>query len=167
MNRRKCGWVLVLGMLIATTGCSGGTPAPSAAGKQFLLNAEPAGAIGVGEARQPTSKDGEVVIVGRIGGSEKPFIEGMAAFTIVDPKVPYCGKDEGCPTPWDYCCEQNLVKENIATVKFVDASGKPIMQSARELLGVKELAMVVVRGDAKRSDDGNLSVVAKQVFIRP
>ncbi len=46
---------------------------------------------------------------GRIGGSEKPFVDGLAAFTIVDLKVPYCADDEGCPTPWDYCCNQKDV----------------------------------------------------------
>ena len=58
----------------------------------------------------------EVVLVGRIGGSEAPFVDGLAAFTIVDAKVPPCSAEEGCETPWDYCCEQDAVKDNIATL---------------------------------------------------
>ena len=160
---------LIACALIGVAGCSGSNPtsnAPSPAAANFLVNEEPAGAIGVGEARTSSKGDGVIVVVGRIGGSEKPFIDGMAAFTIVDPKVAPCAPEEGCPTPWDYCCGQNDVKENIATIKLTDAAGKPLAQDARALLGVKELATVVVRGTAKRSEDGNLSVVAKQVYVR-
>lgn len=143
------------------------TAAPTAGAKSdVLVSTEPQGGVGVGEARK-TAKDGsEVVVVGRIGGSEKPFVTGLAAFTIVDPKVPPCGADEGCPTPWDYCCETNAVKENIATIKLTDAAGKPLTTGAAELLGVKELATVVVKGTAKRGDDGSLSVTAHQVYVR-
>jgi len=164
---------LVACALIGVTGCSGssapsggasGGPAPAAA--NFLVNEEPQGAIGVGEARKSLKGEGEIVVVGRIGGSEKPFVSGLAAFTIVDPKVAPCAPEEGCPTPWDYCCGQNDVKENIATIKLTDAAGKPLAQDARELLGVKELTTVVIRGTAKRSEDGNLTVLAKQVYVR-
>jgi hypothetical protein len=91
----------------------------------------------------------------------------LAAFTIVDPKVPYCADDEGCPTPWDYCCQSDAVRQNIATVKLVDSSGKPVMQGARELLPVKELSTVVVQGIAKRDEQGNLTIAAHHVFVRP
>ncbi|TWT61308.1 hypothetical protein [Rubinisphaera italica] len=132
----------------------------------YLASTEPTGALPVGEARGTSQDKQEVVLVGRIGGSSKPFIDGLAAFTIVDPKVPYCSEDEGCPTPWDYCCEQNQVKENIATVKVVNTEGKPVSEDARKLLGVKELNMVVVHGTAQRDDDGNLSVLADQIYVK-
>ena len=38
--------------------------------------------ISVAEARKVAKDEGEIVVVGRIGGSEKPFVSGMAAFTI-------------------------------------------------------------------------------------
>lgn len=91
----------------------------------------------------------------------------MAAFTIVDLKIPYCAEDEGCPTPWDYCCTQNDVKDNIATIMLVDADGNPVSEDARKLLGVKELSVVVAQGKATRDDAGNLSIAATSVFIRP
>jgi hypothetical protein len=91
----------------------------------------------------------------------------LAAFTIVDEKVPYCAPDEGCPTPWDYCCETDAVKDNIATIKIVNDAGKPVASDARELLNVKELSTVVVQGKAKRDDQGNLTVAATKVFVRP
>jgi hypothetical protein len=102
-----------------------------------------------------------------IGGSSKPFVDGLAAFTIVDPKVPYCAADEGCPTPWDYCCQTEAVKENIATIKVVDEAGKAIAGNAKELLKVKELSTVVVQGKAKRDDQGNLTVATSKIFVRP
>lgn len=168
----KRGLLVVLFALVGMIGCGGSEdPAASSAagpgeGTAFLASSEPAGAVAVGEARKSAKDQQDVVLVGRIGGSEKPFVDGIAAFTIVDPKVPYCHEDEGCPTPWDYCCEQNQVKENIATVKVVDVKGTPVAKDARELLGVKELSVVVVQGKAQRDAEGNLSVLADQVFVK-
>lgn len=121
----------------------------------------------VGEAREAVENDQSVTLVGTIGGSSEPFVDGLAAFTIVDPKVPYCAPHEGCPTPWDYCCTQDQVKNNLATVKVVDESGSPVSGDARQILGVKELSTVVVQGKAKRDDQGNLTVSATKVFVRP
>lgn len=140
---------------------------PSAEGAQFVATTEPDNAVPVGTARESTEDEQEVTLVGRIGGSSEPFVEGLAAFTIVDPKVPYCSADEGCPTPWDYCCTQDQVKDNIATVKVVDGEGKPVTGDARQLLGVKELSTVVIKGKATRDDRGNLTVAATKVFVRP
>ena len=132
----------------------------------YVVAEEPEDALPVGDARKSIKDKDEVVLEGRIGGSTKPFVDGIAAFTIVDKKVPYCSEDEGCPTPWDYCCETNAVKENIATVKLVDADGKPVMKDAREVLGVKELSTVVVKGIARRDDEGNLTISTDQVFVK-
>jgi hypothetical protein len=89
----------------------------------------------------------------------------MAAFTIVDAKVPYCAADESCPTPWDYCCQTDAVKDNIATVQIVDESGKPVLSDARKLLNVKELSTVTVQGTVKRDKQGNLTVLATKLFV--
>lgn len=136
------------------------------ADQTYLVVAEPQGAVPVGEARKSAGDDEEIVMEGRIGGSPKPFVEGIAAFTIVDPKVQYCADDEGCPTPWDYCCNQNEVKDNIAMVKVVDEQGQPVAKDARELLGVKELKTVVVKGRTERDEEGNLAILATQIFVK-
>ena len=55
-----------------------------------------------------SAKEGdEVTIVGRIGGDVKPWIDGQAAFMLVDSKLKPCNEqgDDGCATPWDYCCD--------------------------------------------------------------
>ncbi|SMP63953.1 hypothetical protein SAMN06265222_108157 [Neorhodopirellula lusitana] len=133
---------------------------------QYIIDSEPEDAIGVGEAKQSAENEQAITLVGTIGGSSAPFVDGIAAFTIVDSKVPYCAADEGCPTPWDYCCTQEQVKDNIATIKVVDEAGNPVSQDARELLGVKELSTVVIQGKAKRDDQGNLTVAASEVFVK-
>ena len=166
--------VTVWGVLVLTAslviGCGPSEPQGQAgAGRvdalqaAYLLDEKPADAQGVGDARRSEAE--EVTVVGRIGGDVKPFVDGMAAFTIVDPKVPHCAPDEGCPTPWDYCCTQNEVKDNKAMVQIVDGSGKPVMKDAKALLGVMELSTVIVRGKAKRDDQGNLTVLADQVYV--
>ena len=163
---------VISGFMLALVGCGEGTsnseskPAVPAASSAYILPTEPADAIAVGAARETAENDKPITVAGRIGGSEKPFVDGLAAFTIVDLKVQYCADDEGCPTPWDYCCNQKDVKSNIATVKLVDETGKPVSGDARELLGVKELSEVVVQGNAKRDDQGNLSLAVSKVFVR-
>jgi hypothetical protein len=135
-------------------------------GKEYLASTEPAQSTPVGEARI-NAKDGDkVTLLGHIGGSKEPFVEGLAAFTIVDPKVPYCADEEGCPTPWDYCCTQDQVKDNIATIKVVNNEGKVVAEDARKLLGVKELSLVVIDGTAKRDEQGNMTLLANKVFVK-
>ncbi len=156
-------------LLLAPVGCSStdGTTANSIEAKasQYILTSEPTGAIPVGDARKQVKSEDEVTVFGLIGGSPDPFVDGIAAFTIVDSKVPYCAADENCPTPWDYCCQQDAVKENIATVQIVDDSGKPVMADARKLLHVKELTTITVQGKAKRDAQGNLVVHATKLFV--
>ena len=161
--------VLAFGLAGLALGCSrqeDSVAQVNAASSSFVSKTEPSGAMPVGAARTEAKNDSEIVLVGHIGGSEKPFIDGIAAFTIVDPKVPYCATDEGCPTPWDYCCTQNDVKDNIAMVKLVDAEGNPVSGDAKTLLGVKELSLVVVQGKAQRDDAGNLTLLTEKVFVK-
>lgn len=161
----------ILGFSLLVVGCSQTETATTenesaVVDSQYAAKSEPAGALPVGEARESIEDGQDIVLVGVIGGSSKPFVEGLAAFTVVDPKVPYCAAEEGCPTPWDYCCTQDQVKDNVATVKIVDDSGNAVAQDARELVNVKELSTVVVAGKANRDDQGNLTVAANQVFVR-
>ncbi|QDT04990.1 hypothetical protein K227x_33880 [Rubripirellula lacrimiformis] len=164
------GWMLISVSLVAA-GC-GQSETASTAGKaaavdsQYAATSEPDGAMPVGEARESIEDGQDVTLVGVIGGSTDPFVDGLAAFTVVDPKVPYCAADEGCPTPWDYCCTQEQVKDNVATVMIVDDSGNPVAQDARNILNIKELSTVVVTGKAKRDEEGNLTVAANNVFVR-
>jgi hypothetical protein len=176
MKKANTRGLLLLAALV-TVGCDPGggsserpAPAgPSAEGARYLLSSEPAGARGVADTRRE-AKDGDaVVVVGRIGGQENPWVEGRATFQIVDPSLKSCKEcEENCPTPWDYCCtpKEELLKM-MTTVKVVDGQGRPVPTDARQLLGLKELQTVVVRGKAKRDDQGNLTVLADGLFVRP
>src|SRR5262249_43568391 len=138
--------------------------------ENYLLTDEPNGAKGVIEARKDAKDGDEVVVLGRIGGNARPWVEGRAAFWIGDDSLKACKdtQDDDCPTPWGYCCtpKEELVKA-MATVKVVDEQGQTVAKDARELLGVKELQTVVVRGRAKRDEEGNLTVLVAAVYARP
>jgi hypothetical protein len=157
---------------LAKTTARGPKPAtePTEAGKAFRLAQEPADAKPVLEARKDLKDGDEVVVVGRIGGSVKPFT-GRAAFTIVDASIKPCSEngDDACPTPWDYCCgvgKEELAKAT-ALVKLVGDDGQTRADDARTLLGLTELQTVVVKGKAKRDEAGNFTVLMNGIFVRP
>lgn len=159
--------MLVAIMAVVLAGCAqeqGPSETAAASGQPYLLQAEPAGARGVKAAREEAQDGDEVTVEGRIGGDVKPWVEGVAAFTIVDTSLKPC--EDGCETPWDYCCDLDVLPQAKAMVKVVDAQGRTVSSDARQLLGVKELSTVVVQGQAKRDDAGNLTVLAHQVFVK-
>jgi len=135
----------------------------------YLLASEPQGAQGVIHVRENAQDEQAVIVVGRIGGSENPWVEGKAAFSIVDLSLKACSDREGdeCQTPWDYCCETDLLPKATVLVKVVDDSGNLVARDARELLQAKELQTVVVAGKAKRDEAGNLTVLAGGVYRKP
>ncbi|MCA9053648.1 MAG: hypothetical protein KDA75_07410 [Planctomycetaceae bacterium] len=175
--RRSLGTWLCCGATLVCLGCGGSTtPEPSAAeirtpseaGKKLLLAEAPTGAVDVKAAREQAAADQEIVVVGRIGGSVDPWVDGMAAFTIVDRSLKACSDIPGdkCPTPWDYCCESDVGQAR-TLVKFVGEQGEVITTHAQELLGVSELQTVYVQGKAQRDADGNLSLVASRIYVQP
>jgi hypothetical protein len=166
--------VLAIAVLV---GCGAQPPAPpvaarpvaSVAGAEYLLAAEPAKAQSILQVREESKNGDEVVLVGRIGGDVNPWVEGRAAFSLVDLSARACSDIPGdtCPTPWDYCCETDKLVKGKTLVKFVGGDGKPLATDARELLGVKELDTLVVQGQAQRDESGNLTILASKVFVRP
>lgn len=169
-------------LLAGLTGCSGGTPAPQATpaapraearqpspeGRQYRLDAEPSGAQDVIPVRADAADGEDVVVVGRIGGDVNPWVDGRAAFTIVDRSLQACSDIEGdaCPTPWDYCCATDKLKTGKILVKFVDETGSVIPSDARELLGLGELDTVVIEGKVQKSDDGAAVILASALYVR-
>lgn len=166
IGNRLCVLAILGASLVGCSQSGTGEPAAQRQGDPaYLLAAKPENTVGVAEARKADSK--EVSVEGLIGGASEPFIQGVAAFTIVDPAIKPCPKEEGCPTPWDYCCEGNDLEANTAMVKVIGADGNPVAKDARELLGVKELTRVVVQGNAERDEQGNLTVLASKVHLIP
>jgi hypothetical protein len=131
---------------------------------KWIANEAPADPLAVGEAREKAKDKQPIQMVGRIGGSPSPFVEGVAAFTLMDLSLPDCAggdcSDEGCCTPEE-------LKKNLATVKFVTGDGKPVAVDARELLNVDVKAKVAVEGTAQRDAAGNLVVLANHLYVYP
>jgi len=151
---------------LAAAGCSSSAPVSKQPVDQtLLLAAEPADPVEVLDAKDQ-AKDGEaVVIVGRLGGGVKPWIDGRAAFLLVDTRVlPACKEGEKCDENCPGCSEAMLQASTM--VKFLDRNGRVRLVDARDLLGVKEEQTVVVRGVASRDKAGNLSVAAEKIFVR-
>lgn len=155
-------------------GCGNSAPAPAEGAKsstvnsKYLLASEPAGPLSVIEARKSAKDSAEIVLLGRIGGDVKPWVEGRASFLIVDESLKPCSEIPGddCETPWDYCCDTDRLPKAKATIKFVNDKGETLPTDARQLLGVKELQRVIVQGKAKRDDAGNLVVLASGIFVK-
>ena len=129
---------------------------------------EPAGAEEIIAARAKAKNDDEITVVGRIGGDTNPWVKGRAAFSLVDNSLKACSDIEGdmCEKPWDYCCETDRLPTSRVLVKLVNKQGKLVATDARELLGVKELQTIVVRGKAARDEKGNLTIIATGVFVK-
>jgi hypothetical protein len=163
--------VLVAGCARTDDPAPNKSPDPKASAEakaRYLLASEPSDAKGVKEVKQNAKNGDEVVVVGRIGGSTTPFT-GRGAFTIVDLSFKPCSEVEGdnCSTPWDYCCTapDDLAKGTVL-VKLVDAAGKTLQDDAKEVLSLRELQTVVVRGQTRRDEPNSISVLAAGIFVR-
>lgn len=164
--------VLVLCAVGSPLGCGQNAAVATAAkagsnvdGKQFILTAEPAGAIPVLDLKAKAAH-GEtvvVVVVGDVLSGKQTWVDGRAAFRLTDCSV----ASEVSLCTDDHCEECALQTLNAsAFVKIVDGSGKPLSVDSRELLGLKGEERVVVRGLANRTEDGSVSIVAEGVYIR-
>lgn len=137
-------------------------------GEKYLIDQEPADAQPVAEAIQGDD-DTEVTVVGRIGGEENPWVEDLAAFTIVDPSLKACSDIPGdmCEKPWDYCCESpDTMQTHSVTVKFADEQGTVVPVDARKLFGVEPLQTVVIKGKLRKDKSGKTAVVAEKMYVR-
>lgn len=163
--------------ILGLTGCSTSpsdeseatlATAASVDGSRYLLEEEPDGAVGVIEARESAQDGDSVVIVGRIGGAENPWVEGRAAFMLLDASklMVAAGEDSNDE---ELCLEDCCASERAGCttlVKVVDADGKLVAADSRQLLGLTSDDMVVVRGKARKDENDNFTVVADAVYIR-
>ncbi len=165
MNLRT---LLVLWASAALAGCGGEKPAEKAPASpelsRFWMANDPAGALSVPEAKAAAPRE-KAVVVGRISA----FVKGTAAFKIVDVSLPYCGsapdKMEGCPTPWDYCCETpDELKAKTLFVEARDAQGQVIPASSIE--GLRLLDLVALEGQLAKDEHGNVTLVTTGWYRR-
>jgi hypothetical protein len=136
---------------------------------KYVLKEEPKDAVDVLATREKAKDKDDVVVVGRIGGRKNPWVKGAAAFSIVDASLKPCNALPGdtCPTPWDYCCEADLGKATLFVTILDEKTGQTLKQDARDTLKLKELETVVVKGKARRDKNGNVTIAASQLFVRP
>lgn len=159
--------------LVAVSGCGQSVKATSDRSlstvdkSKYVLAEEPGDAVGVIVAREETEDQDEIVLLGRIGGRENPWIEGRAAFMVIDASMTVVAdgdeSDEG-EICLDDCCA-SLLKDSTMLVKVVNGQGRTLAIDARELLSVNENDIVVVKGKVERDEDRH-SVVATGVYVR-
>jgi hypothetical protein len=157
---------VIIASALAATGC-GSSPAANikTVDAKYHLADEPADAVEILDAKEQ-AKDGEpVVVVGRVGGGVKPWIDGRAAFLLVDTRIlPTCNEGEKCDENCPSCAEAMLSASTM--VKFLGTDGKVLPVDARDLLGVKEQQTVVVRGVANRDKAGNVTIAGEKIYVR-
>jgi hypothetical protein len=146
----------------------GADAAPLVDRSQYLLSDEPEGAVGVITARENATDGEPVVLVARIGGRKNPWIEGRAAFTVIDASMAIVtdgAQSDANEVCMDDCCA--ALRNGCTTlVKLVDQQQRVLPVDARELLQAGEGDMVVVQGQVKRASDDEFSIVASGVYVR-
>ncbi|MDA1194601.1 MAG: hypothetical protein O2894_05395 [Planctomycetota bacterium] len=153
--------VLAAFALPVVVGCGDAVPPAPSAPPSLLLAAEPTGSVSVLDAKGKAAGD-EVVVIGRVSDIAK----GFAAFTLTDTSVEYCGEGAescGCPTPWDYCCEEERAKASRMPVELRDKKGEPVQAAD---IGLRLLDLVVVRGTLAGTESGGLMILAKDGWYR-
>lgn len=140
-------------------------------GARYMLAEEPDHAVGVIDARQSASDGAPLTVVGRIGGTSSPWVDGRAAFTLLDASLVLVaeGTDAGDAEDSQICTGDCCAAERAhATmlVKILGDNGRVLEVDSRDLLGIAESDMVVVVGTAKKDKNGNVTLVADAVFVR-
>ncbi len=135
----------------------------------FFLQSQPPQAKSVEEVKK-SAKTGDVVTMrGRIGGSKEPFVDGRAVFTLMGLGLPACGEgvsNDGCTTPWDYCCEPSKeIAAHQASIQIADAAGAPLHLSLKGQSGLKELGDLVVVGRVQKAEGDLLVIDATGVYV--
>ena len=178
----KYAYAVLIAAVVLLAGCGGGEKVKSSTEKDkpavtatlpanlFVKEAPPA-AKAVADAKKDAKEGEEIVVRGRIGGSEKGgFIEGRAEVMIVDGRLATCAEmemDDKCVTPWDYCCETDKIAPNAAMVRVLGADGKPLSVDLKGKNGMDNTIFLVVKGKVAKSDGVNLLINATEIYVEP
>lgn len=126
---------------------------------------------GVTATMRGAKKGDRVVVEAKIGGRVEPFVGNRSVFVIADLALKSCDEsgDDGCRTPWDYCCvPAEDKKTGLATVEIVGDDGKPIRTGAEGVGGLEPLARIVVEGTVRAVDPkGQLVLRAERIHVVP
>lgn len=129
-----------------------------------LTSGAPAEVQQVAAVRNAETAGQTVTVEGRL----KDFVNGKAAFTLVDGSIKSCLEEgDECKTPWDYCCvAPTKLAENQAMVKLVDANGELLEGNLEGVNDLDHLTTVVVTGKAEKDAEGNVTIAANNVYIK-
>ncbi len=168
--------------LVALPGCDGRSDgaqdaetgeraAESKLPADLIVATPPPTARSVSELKSAPELQGTVVVHGRVGGREEPFVDGIAMFLLADAEMKSCDELHGdaCETPWDYCCEPNDSRvAKTATVQIADADGKPLRIGLKDYSELAPLTNVTVVGEvaAYDPDAGTLVINAKRIHVQ-
>lgn len=165
---------VAIGLML--TGCgetetSAPQTAPSSShndGANWQLADAPADAIDVALAKGIAAQGDKVTIRGKIGGRMEPISLESGVFVLMDPAIPSCAdmENDGCSTPWDYCCESpETIMTNAATVQLRNASGDPLRLEDGDL---SPLDTVIVVGEVgPRANEQVMVILATGVYKVP
>lgn len=133
-----------------------------------FVNAEPAGALSVIEARKNVQPGAEITVVGRVAGAMEPFSKDFATLVLADDTVMTCDRNPGdaCETPWDACCvEPKTLAASRLSVQITGEDGQPVSQTLKGVNGLKELDHLIISGKvAPGSSSENLIIEASGIF---
>jgi len=163
-------WILACGVLLLAglVGCDATDPKTLELRNRLVLTEEPAGAMSIAESREKLAANPEVVVVGRIqSGEVDPWAKGQAAFMLSEDLGDAHAKTSGHdPANCPFCRRRAEKGNTTALVQFRDETGKPLAIDARELLGVGDNQVVVVRGKGEVNDLGLLVIAADSIHLR-
>lgn len=158
------------------TGCTVSTdPTIAAQRERLLLDEEPPGAVGVLDLAESLVDDQQaeslqVVVLGKIGGVENPWTDGMATFVIADPFLLMELEDgphgADCDCPFCRASSESSNTDGMALVQVLDDQGRIIPIDARELLGIENDETIVIQGQASVNQLGHLVLSANGVYVR-
>ncbi len=150
------------------TSASIATPASIPAA--FFTSRRPAEVSDLVKIKPDAEKGDAITFLARVGGREKPFVDGQAIFTVTDPSLVSCelmGEEDHCSVPWDYCCTPSEeIRMGSATVRLLGDDERPLRSSAQGAGGLAPARFVVIDGVvADRNEEGLFVVDATRVWV--
>lgn len=156
-------------LLIAVGGCTDFASAEVQQFRQRFLSAvSPQGEVAISSVRAQLKSGelaagAEVVVRARINAGEMPpWAEGRAEFFITD-ATGHDGDEDHDPHECPFC--KRDVMESMALVRLAGSDGRTIPIDTRELLGVRERSLLVIRGTVNLEESGPLVLTADQIHV--
>jgi hypothetical protein len=138
--------------------------------ERFMLDSEPSNPAAIADAKESVAEDPDVVVLGQIAaGQQEAFSKLEASFVLSELTTDKEGHGHGEGHDASSCpfCKRRTAKAAVASVQFVDESGKVIPIDARQLLNLKPGDVVVVRGRAEIVEGIDLlKLTADGIYIR-